>query len=187
MKKFIRIPYEEESSFSYDELKSRLDNIMEEQAELALYKLEGSPLYLLEKDEKEPDQYNLKYHHSYKKDMCDTCIRFYIEKGLERSRVKGFFCKPAGSWAVFWGIIGSLFIDFLIITYCLLFTANFDLGNALMISFAAMVVRGYVCLSVLQFNRRRLEEIKLKMADILGVEIEKDETYEGKEEENERN
>jgi len=187
LKKFIRIPYEEESRFSYDELNSRLENIIAEQKELALYKLEGSPLYLLEKDEKEPDQYTLKYHHSYKKDMCDTTIRFYIEKGLERSRVKGFFCKPAGIWAVFWGVIGSVFIDFLIITYCLLFTANFDLGNALMISFAAMVVRGYVCLSVLQFNRRRLEEVKLKMADILGVEIENSENIEGKEDNNERN
>ena len=104
--------------------------------------------------------------------MCDTCVRFYIEKGLEKCTAKGFICKPAGSWAVFWGIIATLFIDFLIITYCLLFTANFDLTNALMISFCAIIVRGYICMSVMQFNRRRLEDIKLKMMDILGVEPE---------------
>lgn len=187
MKKFIRIPYEEESCFSYDELKNRLDAIIAEQGELALYKLKGSPLYLLEKEKNEEDQYAVNYHHSYKKDMCDTCVRFYIEKGLERSRVKGFFCKPKSSWAVFWGIIGSLFIDFLIITYCLLFTANFDLGNALMISFAAMVVRGYVCLSILQFNRRRIEEVRLKLKDMLGIVSEESDNPTGKEEVNERN
>jgi len=119
--------------------------------------------------------------------MCDTCVRFYIEKGLERSRVKGFFCKPKSSWAVFWGIIGSLFIDFLIISYCLLFTANFDLGNAMMISFAAMVVRGYICLSILRFNSRRLEEVKLKLAEMVGVKTDEDENSEKEEETHERN
>ncbi len=179
MKKFIRIPYEEESVYTSSELMEKLENILSEQRELSLYKLKGSPLYLLEK-EKEEGQFTLKYHHSYKKDMCDTCVRFYIEKGLERCRVKGFVCKPAGSWAVFWGVIATLLIDFLIITYCLLFTANFDLSKALMISGCAALVRGYVCMSVVQFNSRRLEEIKKKMADILGIETEE-------EEQNERN
>ena len=171
MKKFMRIPYEQDSTFSYEELSQRIDGILKEQGELALYKLKGSPLYLMEK-EKEEGQYCLKYHQAYKKDMCDTCVRFYIEKGLEKCTAKGFICKPAGSWAVFWGIIATLFIDFLIITYCLLFTANFDLSKALMISFCAIIVRGYICMSVMQFNRKRLEDIKLKMMDILGVEPE---------------
>lgn len=179
MKKFIRIPYEEESIYTNAELKERLENILSEQKELALYKLQGSPLFLLDK-EKEEGQYALKYHHSYKKDMCDTCVRFYIEKGLERSRVKGFICKPIGSWAVFWGVIATLLIDFIIITYCLLFTADFDLLKALMISGFAILVRGYVCMSVVQFNSRRLEEVKKKMADILGIETQE-------EEQNERN
>ncbi len=181
MKKFIRIPYEEESTFSPDELKARLDGILAEQKELSLYKLKGSPLFLLE-EEKEEGQYALKYHHAYKKDMCDTCVRFYIEKGLERSRVKGFICKPAGSWAVFWGIIATLLIDFMIITYCLLFTANFDMLKALMISGCAIAVRAYVCMSVVQFNRQRLEDVKNKMADILGIENNSEEGNE-----NERN
>lgn len=185
LKKFIRIPYEENSSFSFEELKKRLDDIIREQGELALYKLKGSPLFLLEKDKKEADQYCLKYHHSYKKDMCDTCLRFYIEKGLEKCSVKGFLCKPAGSWGVFWGIIATLIIDFLIITYCILFTANFDLAKALTISFCAMIVRGYICMSVVRFNRRRLEDIKLKMMEILGVEPE--EKNAERNEDNERN
>ncbi len=177
MKKFIRIPYEEESSYTNEQLKEKLEGILEEQKDLALYKLKGSPLFLLEK-EKEEGQYVLKYHHSYKKDMCDTCVRFYIEKGLERSRVKGFLCKPLGSWLVFWGVIATLLIDFLIITYCLLFTANFDMLKAVMISGCAIVVRAYVCMSVVQFNSRRLEEIKQKMADILGIETEEEEQNE---------
>lgn len=183
LKKFIRIPYEENSNFSEKELKERFDDIIREQGELALYKLKGSPVFLLEK-EKDEGQYCLKYYHSYKTDMCDTCLRFYIEKGLKKCSVKGFACKPIGSWAVFWGVIATLFIDFLIITYCFLFTANFDLTNALMISFCAIIVRAYICLSVLRFNSRRLEEIELKMMEILGVQPEENTE---RNEENERN
>lgn len=173
MKKFIRIPYEEESIYTNEQLEEKLNGILAEQNELALYKLHGSPLYLLER-ENEAGQYVLKYHHSYKKDMCDTCVRFYIEKGLERSRVKGFMCKPLGSWLVFWGVIATLLIDFIIITYCLLFTADFDMLKALMISGCAVAVRAYICMSVVQFNSRRLEEIKAKMAEILGIETEEE-------------
>lgn len=183
MKKFMRIPYEQDSTYSYEQLESNLNELIKEQGELALYKLKGSPLFLIEK-EKEEGQYCLKYHHSYKKDMCDTCVRFYIEKGLEKCTAKGFICKPAGSWAVFWGVIATLFIDFLIITYCLLFTAGFDMSKALMISGVATIVRAYICMSVMQFNRRRLEEIKLKMMEILGVEPEEEAE---RNEENERN
>ena len=183
MKNFMRIPYEQDSSLSDKELTARIVGILKEQSELALYKLKGSPLYLLEK-EKEEGQYCLKYHHSYKKDMCDTCVRFYIEKGLEKCTAKGFICKPAGSWAVFWGVIATLFIDFLIITYCILFTADFDIGKALLISLLADAVRAYICMSIMQFNRRRLEEIKLKMSEILGAPTEENTE---RNEENERN
>ena len=116
--------------------------------------------------------------------MCDTCVRFYIEKGLEKCTAKGFICKPAGSWAVFWGVIATLFIDFLIITYCLLFTADFDMVKALMISGVATIVRAYICMSIMQFNRYRLEEIKLKMMEILGAQPEEENE---RTEENERN
>lgn len=173
MKKFMRIPYEQDSTYSGEQLQANIDELIKEQNELSLYKLKGSPLYLISK-EKEEGQYRLEYHHSYKKDMCDTCVRFYIEKGLEKCTAKGFICKPTGSWAVFWGVIATLFIDFLIITYCLLFTANFDMTKALMISAVATIIRAYVCMSVMQFNRRRLEEIKLKMMEILGVEPEEE-------------
>lgn len=183
MKKFMKIPYEQDSAYSHEELAAKIDGLIKEQGELSLYKLKGSPLYLISK-EKEEGQYRLEYHHAYKKDMCDTCIRFYIEKGLEKCTAKGFVCKPAGSWAVFWGVIATLFIDFLIITYCLLFTADFDMTKALMISGVATFVRAYVCMSVMQFNRRRLEEIKLKMMDILGVQPEEEAE---RNEENERN
>lgn len=164
MKKFIRIPYEQESAFSADELKKRLDMAIEKQKELSLYKLKGAPLFLLsEKD----GEYTLNYHHSYKKDMCDTCLRFYIEKGLERASAKGFFCKPRGVWATFWGVIATLLIDFLIISYCLLFTVDFSLSNALMISFTASIVRAYLCISMVRFTDKRVKDIRLEMNRLL--------------------
>lgn len=164
MRKFIRIPFEQDSAYSADELKKRLDEEMERQKELTLYKLKGTPLFLL--SEKDGD-YTLNYHHCYKKDMCDTCLRFYIEKGLERASVKGYFCKPRGVWGTFWGIIATLLIDFLIITYCILFTANFDLTNALMISFTVSIVRAYLCLSAVRFGEKRVKDIKLEMNRLL--------------------
>ncbi len=175
MKKFIRIPYEEESTLTSAQLTEKLNAVMEEQKKLTLYKLKGTPLFLLEK-EKEEDTYALDYHHAYKKDMCDTCLRFYIEKGLEKCRVKGFICKPVGLWALFWSVIATVLIDFLVITYCILFTADFNLLQALMISLCAMGVRAYICMSLVQFNRQRLDDIKNKMCEILEIEKEEEET-----------
>ena len=97
---------------------------------------------------------------------------------------KGLYLQTYRLMGGFLGRYRNPFIDFLIITYCLLFTADFDMSKALMISFVATIVRAYICMSVMQFNRRRLEEIKLKMMEILGVEPE-EETE--RNEENERN
>ncbi len=165
MKKFIRVPYEEDSRFSYEELKGRLDQMLQKQKDLALYKLKGSALFLLSADGE--DEYTLRYYHSYKKDFCDTCLRFYLVKGLERSGVKGFFCKPKAIWAFFWGVIATLMIDFCVITYCILFTADFNLTSALMISGTAVLVRAYLCLSLVQFNSERMRALKKEMLRLL--------------------
>ena len=157
-KKFIKMAFEEESVMSGEELTAKLDGIIEEQKALQLYKLKNAPLFLWEK--KGSGEYHLKYYHSYKTDMCDTAFTGIVEKGLERSSLKGFFHKPKGIWATFWGIIATLFIDFLVITYCLLFVADFSLMNGLMISAVATVVRGYICFSLLEIDRDRVKKIK---------------------------
>lgn len=181
MKKFIRIPYEEESRFSIDELRAKLDRAIEAQKKLSLYKLKGEPLFLLAKN---GEDYILRYYHSYKKDMCDTCLCFSLIRGLERSGAKGYFRKPFGSWAFFWGVIATLLIDFCIITYCFLFTAGFNLNTALMISGTAILVRAYVCVSLVQFNSERVKMLKAEMLRLL---CEEEELHEEKEnDENER-
>lgn len=164
-KKFVRTPIEEESPLSYEELTGKLDKIIEKQGELKLHKLEGAPLFLWKKEGE--SEYSLKYYHSYKKDMCDTMLAIRVEKGLERSGVYGYICKPAGIWGVFWGIIATLFIDFLVLSYCLLFVAGFDLTNGLMISAAAIIVRAYICFSLLEITKDRTAKIKGELLRIL--------------------
>lgn len=184
MKKFIRIPYEEESRFSLDALRAKLDRTIEAQKKLSLYKLKGEPLFLLLK---KGEDYTLRYYHSYKKDFCDTCLCFSLVKGLERSGVKGHFRKPFGSWAFFWGVIVTLLIDFCVITYCFLFTAGFDLNTALMISGTALLVRAYVCMSLVQFNAERVKMLKTEMLRLLREEETEAEPQSKKEgDENER-
>lgn len=176
MKKFIRIPYEEESLFSIDALRERLGKVLAAQQKRALYKLKGEPLYLLSKDGE--DEYTLRYYHSYKKDFCDTCLRFVLTKGLERSGAKGSIRKPGGSWGFFWGVIATLLIDFCVITYGILFIAGFQLTTALMISMTAVIVRAYVCISLLQFNTERVKMLKTEMLRLLrDEEIDEEQTY----------
>ncbi len=172
-KKFVRTPIEEESALSYEELTGKLDKIIEKQAELKLHKLEGAPLFLWKKEGE--SEYSLKYYHSYKKDMCDTMLAIRVEKELERSGVYGYICKPAGIWGVFWGIIATLFIDFLVLSYCLLFVAGFDLTNGLMVSAAAIIVRAYICFSLLEISKDRMARIKGELLRILHEKEEKDE------------
>ena len=172
-KKFVRTPVEEESLLSYEELTGKLNKIIEKQKELKLHKLEGAPLFLWKKEGE--SEYSMKYYHSYKKDMCDTMLAIRVEKGLERSGVYGYICKPAGIWGVFWGIIATLLLDFLILSYCLLFVAGFDLTNGLMVSAAAIIVRAYICFSLLEISKDRMSKIKGELLRILHEKEEKDE------------
>lgn len=184
MKKFIRIPYEEESALPIGALRERLGKVLAAQQKRALYKLKGEPLYLLSKDGE--DEYTLRYYHSYKKDFCDTCLRFRLIKGLERSGAKGGFRKPGGSWGFFWGVIATLLIDFCIITYGILFIADFSLTNALMISAAAILVRAYVCVSLVQFNGERVKMLKTEMLRLLRNEAIDEEQTDKEENDDER-
>ena len=183
-KKFVRTPIEEESLLSYEELTGKLNKIIEKQKELKLHKLEGAPLFLWKKEGE--SEYSMKYYHSYKKDMCDTMLAIRVEKGLERSGVYGYICKPAGIWGVFWGIIATLLLDFLILSYCLLFVAGFDLTNGLMVSAAAIIVRAYICLSLLELTKDRMSRIKGELLRILHEKEEKDEQEEQDESEEQK-
>lgn len=182
-KKFVRTPVEEESLLSYEELTGKLNKIIEKQKELKLHKLEGAPLFLWKKEGE--SEYSMKYYHSYKKDMCDTMLAIRVEKGLERSGVYGYICKPAGIWGVFWGIIATLLLDFLILSYCLLFVAGFDLTNGLMVSAAAIIVRAYICFSLLEISKDRRSKIKGELLRILHEKEEKDEQEAQEEQESE--
>lgn len=183
-KKFVRTPVEEESLLSYEELTGKLNKIIEKQKELKLHKLEGAPLFLWKKEGE--SEYSMKYYHSYKKDMCDTMLAIRVEKGLERSGVYGYICKPAGIWGVFWGIIATLLLDFLILSYCLLFVAGFDLTNGLMVSAAAIIVRAYICLSLLELTKDRMSRIKGELLRILHEKEEKNEQEEQDESEEQK-
>ena len=182
-KKFVRTPVEEESLLSYEELTGKLNKIIEKQKELKLHKLEGTPLFLWKKEGE--SEYSMKYYHSYKKDMCDTMLAIRVEQGLERSGVYGYICKPAGIWGVFWGIIATLLLDFLILSYCLLFVAGFDLTNGLMVSAAAIIVRAYICFSLLEISKDRMSKIKGELLRILHEKEDKDEQEAQEEQESE--
>ena len=90
-----------------------------------------------------------------------------IEKGMERCSVHGFIHKPPAIWACFWGVIASVLIDFLIISWMLLFGENFSLDGALMISGAACLVRVYICMALLELNREKVRLIREELYSVI--------------------
>lgn len=166
-KKFIKTPIEEDSLLTNEALTARLDGIVERQKTMKLYKLKGSPLFLWSKNRE--DEYSLRYYHSYKTDMCDTMMTIHVTKGMEHCRTEGFIHKPAGIWGTFWGVVASLFIDFIVLSYCLLFVAGFNLYNGLAVSAAAIVVRIFICLSLLEINRDRMKLLKTELLRVINT------------------
>ncbi len=164
-KKFIKMRVEEESVLSAEELEQKLETIIDTQYRKNLNKLRGASVCLW--SHAGEDQYKLKYYHSYRDDMCDTMMTIGIEKGMERSSVHGFIHKPAGIWACFWGVIASLLIDFIVISYCILFVANFDLINGLMFSAAVSVVRAFVCVSLIEIKRDKVKILRTELLSVL--------------------
>ena len=164
-RKFIKMRVEEECVMSRDELNTKLDGIIETQFRRNLNKLKGSPLCLWQHAGE--DCYKLKYYHSYREDMCDTMMTIDVEKGMERCSVHGIIHKPPGIWACFWGVIASVFIDFLIISWMLLFTEAFDLGNALMVSAAVCLVRVYICVSLIELNREKVRVLREELYRVI--------------------
>ena len=157
-RKFIKMRVEEESTMSRERLSKKLDSTIESQFRRDLTKLKGSPVCLWQHAGE--DCYKLKYYHSYREDMCDTMMTIDVEKGLERCSIHGFVHKPPAIWACFWGVIASVFIDFLIISWCVLFAEHFDLINGLMVSGAVCLVRIYICVSLLELNREKVRILR---------------------------
>lgn len=164
-KKFVKMPVEEECEMSRDELVSKLDGIIDTQYRRNLSKLRGSELCLWSKAAE--DCYRLKFYHSYREDMCDTMMTIDIEKGMERCSIHGFIHKPAAIWACFWGVIASVLIDFLVISWLLLFGENFHLDGALMVSGAVCLVRVYICMALLELNRDKVRLIREELYSVI--------------------
>ena len=164
-RKFIKMRVEEESTLSRDELTQKLDGIIDMQYRRNLNKLKGSPLCLWSKAGE--DCYRLKYYHSWREDMCDTMMTIDIEKGMERSSVHGFIHKPGGIWACFWGVIASVFIDFVVLSWLLLFTEGFDLIHGLMVSGAICLVRVYICVALLELNREKVKILREELYRVI--------------------
>ncbi len=164
-KKFIKMPVEEESSMSLDALNKKLDGIIDMQFRRNLKKLKGSPLCLWQHAGN--DRYKLRYYHSYGEDMCDTMMTVDCEKGMEHCTVYGMIHKPPAIWACFWGVIASVLIDFLVISWCILFAENFDLVNALMISGGICIVRVFVCLSLIEISREKAKILRNELLSVI--------------------
>lgn len=164
-RKFIKMRVEEESTLSRDELYAKLDGIIESQYRRNLNKLKGSPLCLWQRAG--DDCCKLKYYHSWREDMCDLMMTLYVEKGMERCSVHGFIHKPAGIWACFWGVIASVLIDFMIITWMILFAESFDLGGALMISGAVCLVRVYICAALMELDREKVRILREELYRVI--------------------
>lgn len=164
-RKFIKMRVEEESTLSRDELTAKLDTLIDAQFRRNLNKLKGSPLLLWQHAGE--DCYKLKYYHSYREDMCDTMMTVDIEKGMERCSVHGFIHKPPAIWACFWGVIASVFIDFLILSWLVLFGENFDLSHGLMISGAVCLVRVYICTALIELDREKVRILREELYRVI--------------------
>lgn len=164
-KKFIKMRVEEECAMSRDELVEKLDGIIDTQYRRNLNKLRGNELCLWSKAAE--DSYRLKFYHSYREDMCDTMMTIDIEKGMERCSIHGFIHKPAAIWACFWGVIASVLIDFMVLSWMLLFSENFSLEGGLMVSGAICLVRVYICMALLELNREKVRLIREELYSVI--------------------
>ena len=178
MKRAIRLPVTFESGLTAEELTQKID----EEIDSDIWResnLRGRQIYLWQRD---GDNVELKYYHSYRSDMCDTMFQGTLNKGLQGSQLDGFIKKPATVWAIFWVIIGIA----LIVTAALLFAVGFseepELGLLLIFPLILLVV-AFIEASLLRFEKNRLANINKYLReftsaeniDVLGEELEEDE------------
>lgn len=176
MKRFLKIPVEFETSFTEEELKGQIDDLIKEQQGSDLYSQKGREMFLWEKNE---NSVSLKFYHSFKSDMCDTAFYGEIKKGLRGSRLEGFIKKPPCIWGVFWVIIGVLLLIMAAFFVASLFA---DDPQPVLIPIFGLITVGvaFVEVNLLMFDKKRLQTLndylrELTLAsnvDVLGEELE---------------
>ncbi|MCM1298982.1 MAG: hypothetical protein NC203_09830 [Firmicutes bacterium] len=176
MKRILKIPVEFETALTEEELKGRIEEKIKEQQEENLYSQKGRELFLWENRE---DGFSLKYHHSFKNDMCDTAFYGSTKKGLKGCRLEGFIKKPPCIWAVFWVIIGVMLLIMAAFFIASLFAD--DPQPALIPIFGLVMVGvAFVEVNLLMFDKKRLRTINDHLreftaaanTDVLGEELE---------------
>ena len=178
MKRAIKIPVTIESGLSTEELTQKIDR----EVSSDIWResdLKGRQIYLWQR---QGENVELKYYHSYRSDMCDTMFQGTLNKGLQGSQLDGFIKKPATVWAIFWVIIGIA----LAVTAALLFAVGFseepELGLLLVFPLILLVV-AFIEANLLRFEKNRLANINKYLrdftsaenTDVLGEELEDNE------------
>ncbi len=179
MKKIARIPAEFECPLSENELKEKISTAIEEQQLEDNLPEKGRQYFFWEENQGE---YRLRFFHSYKNDMCDTSFHGIINKGLEGSRLEGFFKKPAGVWGVFWTIIGIAFIIALAFFLSVFLSDEPELGM-IPVFLVVLVPVAFIEVNLLMFDKKRIKAINeylrdftaAQNSDVLGEELEEEE------------
>lgn len=175
MKRAIKVPVTFESRLSAEELTQKIEEEMSSDV-WRESNLRGRQIYLWRRS---GDNVEVKYYHSYLSDMCDTMFQGTLNKGLQGSQLDGFIKKPAGVWAIFWGIIAVA----LLVTAGLLFAVGFseepELGLLLVFPLILLVV-AFIEANLLRFEKKRLANINKYLreftsaenTDVLGEDLE---------------
>lgn len=179
MKKIARIPAEFECPLSETKLKEKIMKTIEEQQLEENCPEKGRQYFLWEESKEE---YRLRFYHSYKNDMCDTAFHGIISKGLEGSRLEGFFKKPVGVWGVFWTIIGVAFAIASAFFLSVFLSQEPELGM-IPIFLAVLVPVAFIEVNLLMFDKKRIKAINEYLreftdahnTDVLGEELEDEE------------
>lgn len=102
MKKIAKVPVTFESRLSAEEFDQKVkDAIAERESELEENPADEKGRELFIWEHPNDNEYELKFYHSFKSDMCDTAFKGILHKGLTGCQLDGQIKKPAGIWAIF--------------------------------------------------------------------------------------
>ena len=183
MKKIAKIPVIFESPLSAEEFAQKVkDTIAERESELEenLSDEKGRQVFIWEAPK--DNEYELKFYHSYKSDMCDTAFKGTLQKGLKGCQLDGQIKKPAGIWAIFWVIIGVALLIAAVFSFALMFSESPEMG-LVPVFLLVFVPVAFIEVNLLMFDKKRLKAIndylmKFTSAEnisVLAEELEEDE------------
>lgn len=164
---FIKQPFDVDSPYAYDEMSKKFDDKIEKQNKISLYKMKGQPLFLFSRN---LNIIQLKYYQSYKNDMCDTMYEGELKKGLEGCQLIGNIKKPRAIWAICIGIVCTLLIDLLVISFFITFYEDFDILNHLVLWFTLIAARAIMIVHLLRFDRKRAKLVKEEITKFMQTE-----------------